>query len=135
MSGLAVLDLENDNQKQWLKPAISYHPILFAIVTVMRVLVIQQAWNHREEDVQRLRDEGWEKEAAKRYATSIFSHTKEMVHRFMTFDHIRIRAKSHESGVAYVYVRDEDSHDDGRRRGGGVAGEEDMYRANPFYHE
>ena len=58
MSELAVLGLDNDNQKQRWKPAISYHPILSAIVTVTRALVIQQAWNHREEEVQRLRVEG-----------------------------------------------------------------------------
>ena len=57
MSGLAVLGLDNDNQKQQWKHAINYPPIWSAIVTVMRALVIQQAWVHREEEMQRLRNE------------------------------------------------------------------------------
>ena len=42
ISGLAILGL--DTQRGGWKPAINYTPILSAIVTIARVLVIYRAW-------------------------------------------------------------------------------------------
>ena len=103
ISALAVLGL-NTEKGGW-KEAINYTPILSAIVTGTRALVIHQAWKDREDEIQRLQQEGWREEAARQQATSVFRFTQTMVHRFMTLTGIRIRAESHESSVAYANVR------------------------------
>ena len=82
ISGLAVLGL-NTERGGW-KEAINYTPILSAIVTVVRALVIQKAWKDREDEIQRLQEEGLREDAAQQQATSVFRFTQTMVHRFMT---------------------------------------------------
>jgi len=53
MSALAVLGL--DTQKGGWMPATNYTPILSAMVTVVRALVVYSAYKKREDEVQRLR--------------------------------------------------------------------------------
>lgn len=82
VSGLAVLGL--DVKRGGWRPAIYYTPILSAIVTVIRALVVYRAWHQRENAIQHLQQKGWQEVDARRDAKSVFSHTKKMVHRFMT---------------------------------------------------
>jgi len=82
MSALAVLGL--DTQKGGWTAATNYTPILSAMVTVVRALVVYSAYKKREDEVQRLRQEGREEHDAKAEAPSVYALVRGMVHAFMT---------------------------------------------------
>lgn len=82
ISGLAVLGL-NTKKERW-NTAMNYTPILSAVVTVMRSLVVYKAWIIHKKEVQDLIDTGSEEKEAQAKAPSIFEEVKEMVQRFMT---------------------------------------------------
>ncbi|KAK5263115.1 hypothetical protein LTR96_011463, partial [Exophiala xenobiotica] len=82
VSGMAVLGWD-DASRHW-RVATAYTPVISAIVTVARMLVIYQAKQTRDTAVQRFRDSGMEEEEAEEKAPSHFSLVQEMVQRFMT---------------------------------------------------
>ena len=82
VSGLAVLGLETE-QGGWMS-AMSYTPILSAIVTVSRAMVVLKAWSSQERSIKRGLDEGLELREAKKNAPGIFELVRQMVHDFMT---------------------------------------------------
>lgn len=82
ISALAVLGLNTENEG-W-NTAMNYTPILSAVVTVMRSLVVYQAWLTHKQEVQDLIDIGSEEREAQAKAPSIFEEVKDMVQRFMT---------------------------------------------------
>ncbi|KAK5011345.1 hypothetical protein LTR28_003772, partial [Elasticomyces elasticus] len=82
VSGMAVLGWDGASQ-HW-RAASAYTPVLSAIITVAKMLVIYQAKRTRHRAIQQLRDSGMETEDAERKAPSHFSLVQEMVHRFMT---------------------------------------------------
>lgn len=65
-------------------PATNYTLILSAMVTVVRALVVYSAYQKREDEVQRLRGEGWEEGNAKAEAPSVYALVRGIVHAFMT---------------------------------------------------
>ncbi|KAL2015345.1 hypothetical protein VTK56DRAFT_5777 [Thermocarpiscus australiensis] len=81
-SGLAVLGIQAEYG--W-RSALVYTPVLSAIVTVARMLVLYKAKGAREAEVQRRRRAAGESEAeARRRARSHFDRVREMAQRFMT---------------------------------------------------
>lgn len=51
ISGLVVLALDTESGG-WM-PAVSYTPILAAVVTVLRALVVYRSWQRRQKEIQR----------------------------------------------------------------------------------
>jgi superfamily II DNA helicase RecQ len=84
LSGTAVIGWD-DVSGMW-RPATVYTPILSAITTVARMLVVFQAHRRRMREVQRFQgpDHGYSEEDARRRAPSHYSLVQEMVQRFMT---------------------------------------------------
>ncbi|KAJ1673709.1 hypothetical protein EV182_004712, partial [Spiromyces aspiralis] len=81
-SGLAVLGIQAEHG--W-RSALVYTPVLSAIVTVARMLVLYQAKRARDEEVRNWRQLTGESEAKVRdRARSHFDRVREMVQRFMT---------------------------------------------------
>lgn len=81
ISGLAVLGLEVE-KGGWM-PAINYTPILSAIVTVARALVVYQAYQSRQQAIQRDMARGSSEAEAKQSAPAIVHGVDEMAERFM----------------------------------------------------
>ena len=82
ISGMAVLGW-SPHSHRW-REATAYTPIISAIVTVARMLVISQAKHIRQNEIQQLRDEGQSAEEAEEQAVSHFELVQNMVPRFMT---------------------------------------------------
>ncbi|KAG9665746.1 hypothetical protein KCV03_g10303, partial [Aureobasidium melanogenum] len=82
ISGLAVLAIDERN-KGW-KPATIYTPILSAIITVARAMVVYKAYDSRNAVVKRLTSVEMMSEAkARQIAPSIFDRVQEMSNKFM----------------------------------------------------
>lgn len=82
ISALAVLAIDERN-KGW-KPATIYTPILSAIITVARAMVVYKAYNSRNAVVKRLmRAESMSEAKARQAAPSIFDQVQEMSNKFM----------------------------------------------------
>jgi hypothetical protein len=86
ISGMAVLGW-NHQGGRW-REATTYTPIISAIITVARILVIYQAKQVRQEEVQRLRDDGQSADEAEEQATSHFALVQRIVRRFMVMTEI-----------------------------------------------
>ncbi len=82
MSGLAVLGIDTQNGS-W-KSAMSYTPILSAIVAVMRALVVYRAWQIRQNSIREHIATGWSTEEASDQARSVVDGVDKLVARFMT---------------------------------------------------
>lgn len=82
VSGMAVLGWDGAS-RHW-RVATAYTPVISAIVTVARMLVIYQAKQTRDTAVQQLRNSDIEEDEAEEKAPSHFSLVQEMVQRFMT---------------------------------------------------
>ncbi|KAK4117986.1 hypothetical protein N657DRAFT_638369, partial [Parathielavia appendiculata] len=81
-SGLAVLGIQPGHG--W-RSALVYTPVLSAIVTVARMLVLYKAKRARDEEIRRRqRFAGESKAKARERARSHFDRVREMVQRFMT---------------------------------------------------
>lgn len=82
ISALAVLAIDERN-KGW-KPATLYTPILSAIITISRSMVVYKAYDNRNAIVKRLMRTELMSEAQARQATpSIFDQVQEMSNKFM----------------------------------------------------
>jgi len=82
MSGLAVLGI--DTQTGTWKSALTYTPILSAIVAVMRALVVYRAWKIRQKSIQEGVSEGLSPEEAADQARSVVEGVDRLTERFMT---------------------------------------------------
>ena len=82
LSGLAVLGLDTVHGG-WM-PAINYTPILAAMITTLRAIVVRQAWCTRAEAIRTSIRRGIPDEAARDQAPSVLDGVQEAVHRFMT---------------------------------------------------
>lgn len=82
ISALAVLGL-NPEKEGW-NTAKNYTPILSAVVTITRGLVVYRAWLTHQQAVQEGMQGGIEEREARERAPSIFEQVKKMVQRFMT---------------------------------------------------
>lgn len=82
ISGLAVLGI--DSQTGDWKSALSYTPILSAIVAVARALVVYRAWQMRQHNVHNALERGSTEEEAKSEAPSVVEGVDRLVQRFMT---------------------------------------------------
>ena len=82
ISGLAVLGIDTQNGS-W-KSALNYTPILSAIVSVMRALVVHRAWRMRQDSIAVGHADGLSEEEAKRQARSAVEGVDVLVQRFMT---------------------------------------------------
>ncbi|THX80985.1 hypothetical protein D6D08_04990 [Aureobasidium pullulans] len=82
ISALAVLAIDERN-KGW-KPATLYTPILSAIITISRSMVVYMAYDNRNARVKRLmRAELMSEAKARQVAPSIFDQVQEMSNKFM----------------------------------------------------
>ena len=82
ISALAVLGL--DTEKGGWMPAENFTPLLSAIVTVTRAMVVYTAHKHREGAIQEGVQRGFDQRAAEEQAPSHFEVIRQMVHKFMT---------------------------------------------------
>ncbi len=82
ISGLAVLGIDTQNGS-W-KTALNYTPILSAIVTVMRALVVYRAWQIRQQSIHNGIAAGLTQEEAEDEARSVVEGVDKLVERFMT---------------------------------------------------
>ena len=82
ISGLAVLGI--DTQTGSWKTALNYTPILSAIVTVMRALVVYRSWQTRQQSIRSGIEAGLTQEEAEDTARSVVDGVDELVERFMT---------------------------------------------------
>ena len=82
VSGLAVLGI--DTQTGSWKTALNYTPILSAIVTVMRALVVYRSWQMRQQSIQKEIEGGSTQEEAEDRARSVVEGVDKLVERFMT---------------------------------------------------
>ena len=82
ISAAAVLGLEVEREG-W-RSALSYTPVLSAIITVMRALVVYKAYNHRQQSIQSDVRRGLSEEEAKRKAPAVVHGVDAVVKRFMT---------------------------------------------------
>ena len=82
ISALAVLGLSPEKEG-WSTP-MNYTPILSAVVTIIRGLVVYKAWLTHQNAIQAGVEGGMEEREAREQAPSIFEEVKEMVQRFMT---------------------------------------------------
>lgn len=82
VSGLAVLGI--DTQSGSWKSALNYTPILSAVVSVMRALVVHRAWRMRQDSIAVGMAEGLSEPEAKQQARSAVEGVDALVQRFMT---------------------------------------------------
>lgn len=82
LSGLAVLGGDGENGG-WM-PAINYTPILAAVITTMRAIVIRKGWRKRQDHIQRQIQDGMPEKQAQREACHVIDTVKADVHKFMT---------------------------------------------------
>lgn len=82
LSGLAVLGGAGENGG-WM-PAINYTPILAAMITTMRAIVIRRAWRTRQEQIQLNVRNGITEAYAHQGVVSVFDIVKRDVESFMT---------------------------------------------------
>ena len=82
LSGLAVLGADGENGG-WM-PAINYTPILAAVITTMRAIVVRRAWRVRQRQIQLNIRNGIPKEYADHGVASVFDGVKKDVEKFMT---------------------------------------------------
>ena len=82
VSGLAVLGIKRTGEG--FVAAIDYTPKLSAVVTVLRGLVVYQAWNRRQAEISRCEGEGMSRAKAQQSARGVDEFVREPVRRFMT---------------------------------------------------
>jgi hypothetical protein len=82
ISALAILGL-NPDDGGW-STAMNYTPVLSAVVTITRGLVVYRAWLTHQNAIQAGVERGMEEREARERAPSIFEEVKEMVQKFMT---------------------------------------------------
>ena len=82
LSGLAVLGAAGENSG-WM-PAINYTPILAAIITTMRAIVIRRAWRVRQGQIELNIRNGITKEFSHEGVISVFDIVKRDAEKFMT---------------------------------------------------
>jgi superfamily II DNA helicase RecQ len=82
ISALAVISIMRP--KGGYTAAINYTPKLSAVVTVLRALVVYQAWQERQADVQQRIESGVEEREAKEQARATIEGVRESVRQFMT---------------------------------------------------
>ncbi|KAK3620044.1 hypothetical protein LTR22_025756 [Elasticomyces elasticus] len=83
MSGLAVLAL--DTQSGGWMPPTNYTPILAAMVTVLRGVVVYRSWRRRQDEIRRrIAEDGITEEEADSVVEGTVEGVRVMVKRFMT---------------------------------------------------
>ena len=82
ISALAVLGIEAETGN-W-KTALTYTPILSAVNTVMRALIVYQAWTYRQKRIQQNVEAGMTQEDAEDEAPAVVDGVDKLVERFMT---------------------------------------------------
>jgi superfamily II DNA helicase RecQ len=82
LSGLAVLGADGENGG-WM-PAINYTPILAAMITTMRAIVIRRGWRKRQDQIQKKIQSRIPEKQAHKEACNVVDTVKEDVHKFMT---------------------------------------------------
>lgn len=82
LSGLAVLGADGEGGG-WM-PAINYTPILAAMITTMRAIVIRRAWCIRRNQIQTNVRNGIPERHAREGVPSVFDIAKKDVEKFMT---------------------------------------------------
>ena len=82
LSGLAVLGAAGEDGG-WM-PAINYTPILAAIITTMRAMVIHRAWRQRQNQIRVHIESGLNEDEARDKAPAVFDLVKSAVEKFMT---------------------------------------------------
>jgi hypothetical protein len=81
ISVLAILGL-NSEREGW-STAMNYTPVLSAVVTITRGLVVYRVWLTHQNAIQAGMEGGMEEREARERAPSIFEEVKEIVQRFM----------------------------------------------------
>ena len=81
LSGLSVLVESVENG--WWMPAINYTPILAAVITTMRAIVVYKAWRTRRNQIEMNITNGITKAYAHEGVPSVFELVKKDVDRFM----------------------------------------------------
>ncbi len=84
ISGLAVLMIKNDNG--W-HDAEDFTTKYSAVIKLARLMVVQDAYERREEQIRRYQSQDTPEAAARKQARSYYSRVKESVSRFMTMAH------------------------------------------------
>ena len=82
ISGLAVLGLDTQNGG-WM-PVENFTPLLSALVTVARAMVVYTAYRHRLDAIQKWMERGFDQRGAEEQAPSQFEVVQQMVQKFMT---------------------------------------------------
>lgn len=81
ISGLAVLGIEDDDSG-WMSP-IEYTPIYSAIIKLARLMVVQYAYDQRQEAIEELCVHGYSVAQAKTKASPLYFRVQEAMERFM----------------------------------------------------
>lgn len=82
ISALAGLGLDTVSGG-WIS-VLNYTPILSAMITVAKALVVYKAFQERQDEIRRLRKRGYREEEAKAEAPAVVEGVREMVRKFMT---------------------------------------------------
>ncbi|KAK5110579.1 hypothetical protein LTR85_000994 [Meristemomyces frigidus] len=86
LSGLAVLGADGENGS-WM-PAINYTPILAAVITTMRAIVVRRAWRTPQNQIELNVRNGIPKDYADQGVFSVFDGVKKDVEEFMTMTEV-----------------------------------------------
>ena len=81
LSGLAVLGAAGEDGG-WM-PAINHTPILAAVITTMRAMVIHRAWRQRQNQIRVHIESGITEDEARDKALAVFDLVKSAVEKFM----------------------------------------------------
>ncbi|KAK0335650.1 hypothetical protein LTR94_011905 [Friedmanniomyces endolithicus] len=82
ISGLAVLGMDTQTSG-WIE-AQNYTPVLAAMITVLRAIVLYRAWQARQQAVRRYIKAGRSEREARAEAPSVYEGVRGMVDQFMT---------------------------------------------------
>lgn len=93
LSGLAILGI--DIKDGWKSP-LNYTPILSAVVTVAKMLVLYSAHKQREAHIIQSVKDGWGRVDAEEIAPSHLSYTQEMTDRYL------VLSSQHPTPIGYV---------------------------------
>ncbi|KAM3067126.1 hypothetical protein ACMFMG_011681 [Clarireedia jacksonii] len=84
ISGLAVLGMRGDDG--WLD-AEDYTPKYSAVIKLARLMVVQEAYEHRQKSIAHYERRGWSAQQAREEAESHYVLTRRLVYTFMTMTH------------------------------------------------
>ncbi len=86
ISGLAVLGIREDDG--WLDTE-DYTPKYSAVIKLARLIVVQEAYERRQEAIEQYKNRGLSTKRAKEKASSYYVLTRGLVHAFMTMAYDR----------------------------------------------